>query len=1132
MSLVGKVQGALSSLSNENVLALANFNFDFSLFKVEAPPEFTGLGNALSTSRRIEAEEGVYHQVARRLGALFEQVIPSTPELVRAYGQRVSEIFETPGINPKGSKKDGLFEKVVGADGTSIWAAATSGSSAIAVHLLGCMLARMWPPDKATSIWVEMVERRKHVIKNASNSAEPHNWASVLAAQQVISRTELAHWDASARAWLSRADEAKAHQQTQLMLIVKNLNVAVNGIVDTYESVMDAWSIALRTVEKLVKGMPQLGHDGAVLLGLAAWHLYPPLNVLSKGPELIEFHDDLVARGGILTIGLEDAVPGPKGGVRWSLPLAHLRFYGEPILSCSSLSADAERLPLRDFFQVVLGCALKSWGYSTTRETQPVIQILAEMWLFVRRSPGLLRKDIERCLQRLQNVKKEKEYQEIEDIRELKKAQQTRKDGTVYTRRNQILEEERARLEEEIARGRAAIGYLDDILESTATWPMLLARAAHDFCTAEGIQKDQYKMLQALGTRQSGFLGEAPASMKVAFGLTDPGVISWISKNQEEEIGLLRDLGKCLDIPNRMIIKYALSKEHGNHVASFQRICALTTATTSNKRDHEGHTLSGHCRWIAVEEQIPDDRDRGKLEEAWANQEVELGINEDFCMASQRVSCRHTNYGPAFTWISSPWIDKAALSSDDEQPGTLFHLLCGDPDQAALYFTGDYPKQDERDLDAARALGLVLAFKTNRISVPRLLGVLDHISLPEGHPYSQAIKGLCAAAQLYQTMPSASISLQVVSIPIHTASWIPSPAPVNEAKAATGDSHIPEGIFTTPEQNLSCDSAENFDLPLFGGDYDGYGLLFNMDQFFDFSRTELTATIPMPKDGKTFWGQWRAPALDRCRAFACIVFFESGSYDISAKGLKNVMAVSCGDSIYAAASLLSDPDTTSNIFEVKRIIGNIGRPGIALLVPPTNSQIRQSRMGKYYLVKHEVFDGQLTDEFPKTQVELSFTGYEQSVDIGSHGACDTTVYILEARIRVYDAGSWVGDLNVLAALDSPLLKRLQCSCSAHSCTKIDMGQKGCEPRQTGEEERAKLGKNTMTARVISIDCWEEFLQRPFQAGIVRAHGNWLARLAATSLSVQQNYTTLVLPRNICWSCVRDAEIPDDCFVIL
>jgi hypothetical protein len=143
MSAIGRIQAAWAAASNETTLALANLSFDFSLIKVEAPLEFKELGGALSTKRRSAAEHGTSHMTARKLGSLFEQVLPSTPRLLRAYGLRASEIAQSPSVNPKGNKAYGLFADHIGIDGTSIWAAATSGSGTIAVHLLACMLARI-----------------------------------------------------------------------------------------------------------------------------------------------------------------------------------------------------------------------------------------------------------------------------------------------------------------------------------------------------------------------------------------------------------------------------------------------------------------------------------------------------------------------------------------------------------------------------------------------------------------------------------------------------------------------------------------------------------------------------------------------------------------------------------------------------------------------------------------------------------------------------------------------------------------------------------------------------------------------------------------------------------------------------
>ena len=121
MAGLSKLTSSFFSATNENTLALANFNLDFALVKFEAPKEFNGLGVSLSTARRNNAEDGPLHKTLRKLGCLFEQILPSTPKLIQAYGLRTSEIIQSPGISPKGSRLHGPFEPFIGADGTSIW---------------------------------------------------------------------------------------------------------------------------------------------------------------------------------------------------------------------------------------------------------------------------------------------------------------------------------------------------------------------------------------------------------------------------------------------------------------------------------------------------------------------------------------------------------------------------------------------------------------------------------------------------------------------------------------------------------------------------------------------------------------------------------------------------------------------------------------------------------------------------------------------------------------------------------------------------------------------------------------------------------------------------------------------------
>lgn len=165
MSSISRLTPAAISSTAEFTAALASINFDFSLYKIEAPKEFDGVGSSLSTIRRDEAENGMSHATARKLGALFESVLPPTPNLTRAYGQRASEISRASSVSPQTRSRYGVFSSQVGSDATSIWAAATSGSAAIAVHLLACLLAKMWDGPEATAIWVEIVQRRKEMIR-------------------------------------------------------------------------------------------------------------------------------------------------------------------------------------------------------------------------------------------------------------------------------------------------------------------------------------------------------------------------------------------------------------------------------------------------------------------------------------------------------------------------------------------------------------------------------------------------------------------------------------------------------------------------------------------------------------------------------------------------------------------------------------------------------------------------------------------------------------------------------------------------------------------------------------------------------------------------------------------------------
>ena len=281
--------------------------------------------------RRQEAEIGALHRTARRLAALFEHIIPSTPKLIAAYGNRVTEIVAKPNVNPRGSTKDGPFEPFVGADGTAMWAAATSGTPALAMYLLACFLARTWPAQFAIPLWVQLVEERRLCIRKGFTDGENVAEAAVMSTLQDISREDLAIWDASARSWLGSADQARLWQLKQLELVTKDAGIQFGSGPSTYAKIISCWQTALEGMEAFLCGLSQEITDASILVAFSAWHLFPDLLVLADEPTKVPFRDRAFPANVEGTIGLWPSNSSNDKGIKWSLTLSHLNHYGPQV---------------------------------------------------------------------------------------------------------------------------------------------------------------------------------------------------------------------------------------------------------------------------------------------------------------------------------------------------------------------------------------------------------------------------------------------------------------------------------------------------------------------------------------------------------------------------------------------------------------------------------------------------------------------------------------------------------------------------------------------------------------------------------------------------------------------------------
>ncbi|KAF3022067.1 hypothetical protein E8E14_013357 [Neopestalotiopsis sp. 37M] len=383
---ISRLQASLAQATNEVTVAAANINFDFCLVKYEAPKEYHPIGKLLSNKRKQDAEHGASHATARRLAALFDGVCPSTPNLITAYGTRVSEISQKATDMESQEHSKSIFGLYTGVDATSIWAAATSSpgskASAIHVHLLACMLSSVFKAAEAISIWVELVEERRKAIAQSWQRDEQIPFASAAAAaQQEITRGQLADWDASARAWLQTADAVMRNKQTQLRLILKNINMSMGSETVVLISVIDKWVQALNTMERLITGVPQEVQDGSAIIGLAAWHIYPNIEVFGSRNVEVHMDDPLVSPGGVLTLGCSPSATSHSSGVSWSLSLAQYKYYGQPVRREGNFKPDPTKITFKELMLATLGAVLHRWDVPTnqtaTMEALEFIDILS-----------------------------------------------------------------------------------------------------------------------------------------------------------------------------------------------------------------------------------------------------------------------------------------------------------------------------------------------------------------------------------------------------------------------------------------------------------------------------------------------------------------------------------------------------------------------------------------------------------------------------------------------------------------------------------------------------------------------------------------------------------------------------------
>ena len=980
-----------------------------------------------------------------------------------------------------------------------------------------------------------MACRRREIEINCTGD-EAKDYVLLQAAQQDLTRSNLADWDSSARAWLRTADEAKQLQQTQLMLIINNLHIPVSNNMSVYQSIIESSKNALVSMESVLKGMPQRVQSGAFLLGLSAWHLYPDMVVHGSVTRKVQQRDQLVPTGTMITLGLESVTEAVMG-VYWSLPLAHLRFYGDPVQSIRSTGHDASRIPAEQLVYVVLGVILRQWV-----ETSSMIHLglrwLTKIYFCVKRATQVeggdeaavreaerTRKLFEDCrwlnilLGSVESFNKLHEH-EMEIPIKLMATGFRRFEGTLDKEhplpqvfgllnvRNLFpllrtdMVEERIRILRRVA-AQLKASPAEMIIRYKRYSSPQFTRIREDTGAEElylsSRQEEFYEYASALpysrGSTKRNYSGECSRVEKHKRWIAIPRAAN-LSNEPDPYNDYLPTFPpyktctcapmhrcKCYDVPggwsrDDMHLANTFDNYDDDQELSLDSLIGAGHYDSAREEGFSGGGASTGKAPVAKFGKAAVENLSEPLEEAIygirATEILATGedcVQEDADSFADHFEQYYSTQGRRPVPMAMNEQDarkeydrhyKLAWKNDcDHQAiylrdgpwgngGRSLNFLYGDEDSAALYRVSsidalyrvssivplDYVKM-EVEIGELEAL-----LDQDALKVAQLIQYIGHYPQAPYENLGSSLKAFASFMKVYQSLPEATIALKIAYKPLHQASWA-------RHAAAREVAAVPRGK----------DSAE------------------------------MTKKERAPQKGAWSW------SLSLAETFACIAMFESGTYDLDPSALEHVFAISSSNSLFVAAPLLNDPSQCHNDCAVLRVVGNIGRAGIAMLIAPQDPRTRKLESDTWELISHAPFDGKIENSFRNTSLHLSFTQYTLPVNTGDSGGQDIEAFYLESLISVYDRDKWVADLDILKMLGSELFQR-------HTYTKA------CDHRH-GQTPRFDL---------ISIDNWEELLDREEVPTVVRAYRNKMARLATAAISVRQGRPTIILPDDFCFAC--------------
>ena len=764
----------------------------------------------------------------------------------------------------------------------------------------------------------------------------------------------------------------------------------------------------------------------------------------------VKFEDPLFSEQAVVTVGLQSSDVEHDTGIQWSLTLSHLRYYGDPV--AVETDGNDSRVDIRQLHMVMFGSLLGLWSVPA-EEVREVAVWFQVLW--------------------------------------------------------NTLE----------------VAVSKEVIASTLPWLRTMVEIADEILVSQGDDWETSRLLVHYGRRRAReFLAEPTDTFRPFFGLGNPYILATIELNIDHGVQYLRQAAVSLNLKDRdAFIMYSETLEDGVY---FEVATALKHTRPSWKRS-EDRSIKGkqvHARWIYSELSFPCVSDPSCSCQVACSDNCPCRNAGLFCGKAchkgKRVCHAHSlamrlqqladqgeeafliREGPityidhvdpvhkykAYKWLSPPVLYGPARGLDcgatgdaassisrcqcfenrkQEQVEVIYVRVAGFPEGFGLYTRNsgvrynNYLNSQVEDLWCGRIEkdSMLQHLSGPKAENIRLFQFLRHIAGNDSISAESRLPKLSTFVQKGRQHSAALSSLRqlrkLVSIP---------PSFIKSLQAISFAKRLYDGMIAA---SIPLRLVEQ---PMYQNHW-------------------------IPQETKTQNGVLKQPS--QAQAIACILTFESGGVRSDPKQLESVMAISSRNSIFIAGSLLSDPAKVVKGPDIRRVIGNVGKPGITLLVSPQNLLVK-SPGRDFRVITHADYDYQRLDSFSGTSLHLSFTKWMFPLNDGEYGLIDQDIFLAEAVVSVRDGGRWIADIDVVGATPEHYVFDIVCQCNNRH--------------------------ESFSKSYISIDSWEELLDPPLAIGIFRAHGNWAARLAAICILKQKKVDSRVFlldKDTACLACLEN-----------